>query len=230
MSEVPCSQVLCDGRNRVCRVEYCGHSFVVKQFFNKGLWKKMVYRIASSKARRSFDNSMSLMRNGLNTPHPVAWREDWNRLFLKESYYICAHLEVAQTARSIGRDEAILWRPQVRKIAQSIALMHEAGMLHLDLTPGNILFSGDRPEDWKVYFIDNNRMKFGKVSMRRGIQSLVQAKIEGYCQASYVAAYAEARGFDPDACQKLYTKLMKRHNLKWRLKNWTRPWRRKIGL
>jgi len=230
MAASPRSESLRNGRNHVCRITLGDTALVAKRFFNKGPWKKLVYRVASGKARRSFDNSLALLQAGLKTPRPMAWREDWQWGGLKESFYVCAHLDVAQTARAVGRDPTIDWIPQVCKIAKSVARMHDAGMVHLDLTAGNILFSGPRPEDWKVCFIDNNRMRFGQVGLRRGVQSLVQSKIQGPCQAPCVGAYAEARGFDPGVCQKLYNQFMERHKRKWWIKNQTRPWRRKIGL
>lgn len=229
VAALPASQVIQTGRNRVHWIEHEGQKLVVKHFLNTGVWKKTVYRIWSGKARRSFDHSLALIQAGLRTPQPVAWREDWKGPFLKESFYVSGHVEIAQSARAIRRLK-IDWRPQVTKIAQSIARMHDAGLLHRDLTAGNFLFVGEKEEQWSLYIIDNNRMSFGEIDLRKGIKSLLQPKIEGEYLEPYVAAYAQAREFDPAVCLKLYEGLMGGHKLKWKIKNLTRPWRRKIGL
>ena len=231
VAKLPDSQLIQAGRNRVYWIEHNGQKFVVKHFFNSGPWKKIVYRIWSGKARRSFDNSLALIQAGLKSPQPVAWREDWNGLFLKESFYVSAHLDVAYSARAIRqKNTGIDWTPHVATIARAMARMHEAGLLHRDLTAGNFLFVGPNPEQWELHIIDTNRMSFGPIDMRKGIQSLLQPKIEAEHLEAYVTTYAEARNFNPDTCLDLYKKLMVGHNLKWKIKNLTRPWRRKIGL
>lgn len=230
LSELPPSQLIQDDRNRVYWIEHEGQKFVAKHFLNTGPWKKVVYRLSTGKARRSFDNSIALIQAGVRCPQPVAWREDWNGPFLKESFFISAHVEATQTARAVRYRKEIDWRPHVTAIATCIARMHDAGLLHLDLTAGNILFVGARSDQWPVYIIDNNRMSFGEISLQRGIKSLLQPKIEGKYQSPYVEAYANARGFDPELCIKLYERLMGGHKMKWKIKNVTRPWRRKLGL
>lgn len=230
VAALPPSQLIRNGRNRVYWIEHEGQKFVVKHFLNNGAWKKLAYRIATGKARRSFDHSIALIRAGVKSPQPIGWREDWEGPFLKESFYVSAHVEVAQTARAIRHDKTTDWRPHVTKIARSIARMHDARILHRDLTAGNILFVTDSAEQWPVYIIDNNRMSFGDINLRKGIKSLLQAKIEGEYQAAYVTAYAQARGFDSDFCLRLYEDLMGGYKMKWRIKDITRPWRRKIGL
>lgn len=227
---LPPSQLIQNDRNRVYWIEHEGQKFVIKHFLNAGIWKKVAYRISTGKARRSFENSMALIQAGLNSPQPVAWREDWDGPFLKESFYVSAHVEVAHSAKAIRGNREIDWRPHVTKVAESIARMHDAGLMHLDLTGGNILFVGNDPAHWPIYIIDTNRMSFGTISPRRGIKSLLQAKIEGEYQSTYVTAYARERRLDPDTCLELYERLMGGHKMKWRIKNATRPWRRKLGL
>ena len=108
--------------------------------------------------------------------------------------------------------------------------MHDAGMIHLDLTPRNLLFVHEDGPGWKLHFVDNNRMSFGKVGLKRGIRSILQCGVKGEDAGPFVEAYALRRGFDPALCLNLYESLGRGHQLKWRVKNATRPWRRKIGL
>ena len=227
---LPDSQLLFKGRNRLYRVEHAGESFVLKHFLNRGAWKKFAYRLTSGKARRSFDHSAALIAAGLRSPEPVGWREDWSGGFLKESFFICRYVEIAHTARSVQSSSGIEWRPHVEELARAIAQMHDAQMRHRDLTPGNILFVEESGGDWPIYFIDNNRMSFGNVDLRQGIRSLLQPGIKGGWLGPFLTAYAEARGFDPAECQRLHERFVAAYDRKWRIKNATRPWRRKIGL
>jgi serine/threonine protein kinase len=133
------------------------------------------------------------------------------------------------TARGLRDPGASQFRSHAEQVGEQIARMHNAGILHLDLTPGNILFTGTQGDRHIIQFIDNNRMRFCSVGLSRGVRSLLQMMIEGVNEAAYVTAYAEARGFDPFTCLALYRRLLKRHKAKWRLKDLTRPWRRKVG-
>lgn len=227
---LPDSQLIYKGRNRIYRIKHEGEWFVIKHFFNRGAWKKLSYRVSSGKARRSFLHSKALIEAGLHSPEPVGWREDWQNGFLNESFFVCRHLSFTHTPRSIRSQQEIDWRPHVENLARAIAQMHDAQLLHLDLTPGNILFVKEKTDDWPIYFIDNNRMSFGKIGSRKGIRSLLQPGIEGTLLEPFIAAYANARGFDQADCQRLYKRLLIRYQRKWKIKNATRPWRRKIGL
>lgn len=108
--------------------------------------------------------------------------------------------------------------------------MHEAEILHLDLTPRNLLFVNEGGPQWELHFVDNNRMRFGKVGLERGIRSILQCGVKGDDVEPFVEAYAERRAVAPGLCRRLYGALSRGHQLKWRIKNATRPWRRKIGV
>jgi hypothetical protein len=80
-----------------------------------------------------------------------------------------------------------------------------------------------------MYFIDCNRMQTGPVSQAIGLQALVRMGLEGEHIDAYVDAYALERGIDQAWCRSRYRQLLRRHQWQWRIKNKTRPWRRKIG-
>lgn len=223
-------QTIQSARNHVFWTEHAGRRLVVKRFFNRGAWKKLVYRFTSSKARRSYDHSMRLLENGLQSPQPVAWREDWNSGWLHESYYVCEHIPFAHEARSLD-DAALSARDRkAALVGEEIARMHEANILHRDLTPGNLLFLDAGADEWRLHVVDNNRMRFGRVSPASGINSLLQVDIDGRPLEIALDAYARARGIDPDTCRRQYASRLRRYQFKWRIKNSTRPWRRKLGL
>lgn len=229
VAKLPASDRLHQGRNRVYRVERNGGRFVVKHFLNRGLWKKIAYRISSSKARRSFEHSMRLLNVGVGSPQPVGWREDWRGGFLSESFYVCAYVEVAGTARHFRARANTGWESYLPEVARCIARMHNHGILHRDLNNGNILFGKETGPEAGIYVIDNNRMTFGEVGPRKGIASLIKTKVAPEHRPLFVKAYAEERGLDPEICLALYDRLLGGYTMKRRIKHLTRPWRRKIG-
>lgn len=230
VSDLPPGRLIQGGRNELYRLEHQGRELVVKRFPNAGPWKKIAYRISTSKARRSFENSLALRRAGLHSPTPVGWREDWSRGWLRESYYVCDHVNVVAEARAIRKLREVDWNPHLRLMGRSIAQMHEAEILHLDLTPRNLLFVNEGGPQWELHFVDNNRMSFCKVGLERGIRSILQCGVKGDDVEPFVEAYAQRRGVDPGLCRRLYGSLARGHQLKWRIKNATRPWRRKFGI
>lgn len=218
------------GRNDVYRLEKDDRSLVVKRFHNRGAWKKVVYRIYSSKARRSYEHSGRLLEIGLRSPTPIAWREDWAGLWLEKGYYICDYIDFEHEARRLSerpRQEAL---EKARVVGRDFARMHEAGIRHLDLTPGNLLFPKRASADCQPYIIDNNRMRFASISVHEGILSLLQLELEGELLGAFVDSYARYRNLTPELCHGIYERRLRRHKLKWRVKNATRPLRRKIGL
>lgn len=227
---LPREQLIQGGRNDIHWFEQEGLKVVVKRFVNGGLWKKIAYRISTSKARRSFEHSEALLAAGLNAPAPIAWREDSSGSWLKESYFLCAHVNVVAEARAIRRNRTINWEPHLRKMGAAIGRMHDAGILHLDLTPGNLLLVDDGGPDWSLYFVDNNRMRFGPVDFRAGIGSILQCGVKGDDVSAFVDTYAEQRRYDPERCRAAYAERQSGHRLKWKIKNATRPWRRKLGV
>lgn len=233
-ASVPPSQILQSGRNLVFWTEFGGQRVVVKRFSNRGAWKKMAYSFRPSKARRSYENSMRLIDSGLQTPQPIGWREDRSGRWLETSYYVCQHVDVAHEARALANGCATHSdaEPKAELVGREIARMHEARILHLDLTPGNLLFlqGSPGPDPWQLHIVDNNRMRFGRVSAAHGISSLLQVEFQGELLDSLLQSYAKTRGIDTSLCRKRYSERLRRYQLKWRIKNTTRPWRRRIGL
>ena len=110
-------------------------------------------------------------------------------------------------------------------LAEFVARMHEASVHHADLTPGNVLLQpvGD---GFAHLLVDLNRMRFAPVSLRTGLAAL--AKLE--CAGHLVAPYAAARGADPVVAQRIYARVTLLERTSRRLKDATRPLRRKLGL
>jgi len=230
VASLPAEALIQGGRNDVYRIEMDGYPLIAKCFYNRGAWKKVAYRFASSKARRSYEHSERLLKIGLRSPTPIAWREDWSGPWLENGYYICDYIDFEHEARRLNdrpRQEAI---EKSRAAGRDFAEMHNSGIRHLDLTPGNLLFPKTQSDDYQPYIIDNNRMRFASIGVKEGILSLLQLELEGELRDALIDGYARSRNITSERCRELYEQGLRRHQLKWRIKNGTRPLRRKIGL
>jgi len=133
-------------------------SFKVPHFINKIAYKYF----RKSKAERSFANALTLLKNGIGTPMPIAYFESSTFLGLKESYYVCEHLRYDFTFREIIKnpnlpDGELL----IRLFTRLTFKMHEKGIEFKDHSPGNTLIrkTGD---SYELYLVDLNRMTFHK--------------------------------------------------------------------
>jgi len=218
------------GRNQLYRCRFDDVDLVVKCFPNGGTWKKIVYRVFPGKAKRSYFHSERLIEAGLNSPAPVAWVESWKGSWLDESFYISRFTPFEHEARELHHPELPQRIEKARLLGQSLAQMHQSEILHLDLTPGNLLFTRNPDDGWELHIVDNNRIRFGPVSNRAAISSLVQADLPDDLVQPMLEAYAAHVRSSLEELGRAYRKCRHNYALKWRIKNATRPWRRKIGL
>lgn len=230
LGKAPSDSRLLGGRNELHRLNHAGQNVVVKRFKNRGLWKKVAYRLVSSKAMRSYSHSLALIEAGVGSPTPIAWREDWGSLWLKESHYICSYLDFEHDASALLHDDCEDRDIKITLLGNAVARMHEAGLLHLDINQGNWLFQKNGSGNWIVSMVDNNRLRRVRVGIKKGVHCLLQLEFKGEFLRRLVNAYAEGRGEDFETCWRSYERSRTGFELKWRIKNATRPWRRKIGL
>ena len=111
-----------------------------------------------------------------------------------------------------------------RDLQGAVAAMHEAGILHRDFSPGNILFE-ENAGGCRFSIVDINRMRFGRVSVERGCRNF--ARLWGQIGFFRILAdeYAAARHADHEHCfdvmrkarAKFWKRFSKRHKVKYRL-------------
>lgn len=80
-------------------------------------------------------------------------------------------------------------------LAEYCVHMHEEGVLHLDFSPGNVLWEKDS-EGYHFSIVDINRMYFGKVSMEQGCRSFARLWGPKRFLQLLVRGYARLRSFD----------------------------------
>lgn len=230
VTRFPEEKLLQGGRNQLYHCDFEDLELVVKRFPNSDVWKKVAYRICDSKAKRSYLHTQRLNQAGLHSPEPVAWVESWEGQWLRESFYVCLYVPFDHEARQLHQPHLPQRIEKARLLGQSLAKMHRAEILHLDLTPGNLLYSPVQNNGWEIQIVDNNRMRFGPVPRRAAVTSLTQADLPDDLLPSMLSSYAECIRIPFGELEQAFRRRRQSYALKWRIKNATRPWRRKIGL
>ena len=144
IEEVPRSfqnegDVVYDGRNVLKRISLGSIDVVVKSFKKPHIINRVVYSFfRQSKAERSYIYSMEIQQHGFDTPEPVAMIEQFQDGLLSHSYYICCY-DGGETVRSLMDGKVEGNEDKLSAFARYTAALHQAGILHLDYSPGNIL-------------------------------------------------------------------------------------------
>ncbi|MFA7687857.1 MAG: lipopolysaccharide kinase InaA family protein [Moheibacter sp.] len=149
-------------RNHIKLFEIGDHTINVKSFKIPNKLNQLVYKyFRKSKARRSFEFANVLLKEGIGTPIPVAFQENFNTFGLQRSFYASLHQDYDLTFRELVEvknypdEENIL-----RKFTRFCYKMHEAGIEFKDHSPGNTLIKKTDEDEYEFYLVDLNRMNF----------------------------------------------------------------------
>lgn len=207
------------GRNQVKVIEYNDLQINVKSFRTPNIVNRFVYgNFRKSKARRSFEYATILLEKGINTPEPIAYLEEQRSGVFKRSFYVSIHEEFDGMMREFKWGQLEGRENLLKQFARFTAFMHDKQILHLDYSPGNILFK--KSEDkYSFYLVDLNRMIFGTISMEEGCKNFCRLWGNDEMLTFIAAEYAEARGFDKQKCISLVLKYHRKFWLKFSQKH-----------
>lgn len=196
-------ETIYDARNQI-RVFHVGDVDVcVKRFHKPHFLNRLIYTwLRASKAQRSFENGMYLMQHHIGTPEPVAYIEEREIGMLGFSYLVTLQSKLTR----LNREFTLNYTPElddtIRPLARFTAKMHEEGVLHLDYSPGNILWDKVNGK-YEFEVIDINRMRVGRpVTMKEGAKSLRRICARTAFFRIFAEEYAAARKMDSEACKK----------------------------
>jgi hypothetical protein len=149
-------------RNVIKLFDLDGQTINIKSFKLPNIVNKVAYRyFRKSKAKRSFEYATILLENGIGTPQPLAYFENYNSFGLRDSYYASEHLETELTFRELVEvpdypdHENIL-----RQFTKFTFNLHEKGIEFLDHSPGNTLIKKISENEYNFFLVDLNRMIF----------------------------------------------------------------------
>lgn len=159
---VPVSAIEHTGyRNRLYTLDTPLGKINIKAFRQPSFPNNYIYTtLRKSKARRSGEHAVRLLESGVGTPRPVAWIEKKSEGQLRESYYLSVEepfdgdLRYWEKRPEKERDELL------DAYSQFLFGIHEKGILHHDLSPGNVIWKRDKRGQYSFMLVDLNRMSF----------------------------------------------------------------------
>lgn len=153
----PFAETLQSGRNKIVAVRLpaseslseanpASLEAVVKIFGARG-FHKLKTILLPSKGVRAWHGAVALRGDGFETPGPIAVLERRRFGVAVESVFIAERIRGGREIRDLFREssESDL-RGLIEAFAPVLAGLHDAGLVHRDLSDGNVLvFSGDNP-------------------------------------------------------------------------------------
>lgn len=220
-------EVLHSGRNtiKVCREG--GIALNVKRYGRPHWFNRIVYSfVRKPKGERAYRNGGRLLAAGFDSPEPVAYVEMRRGGIISDSYFVSLQCDYSHRLYELGDADAGSRRPLLRALARYTAALHEAGFMHLDYSPGNILYETDADGNTHFALVDTNRMAFGLVDLRRGCANFARLWGQPEMFAILADEYAAVRGGDPAKCRRwvraardrFWRRFSRRHKLKYDLK------------
>jgi tRNA A-37 threonylcarbamoyl transferase component Bud32 len=191
------------GRNEIKIFEREGLLLNVKSYRKPILLNRIAYTFfRKSKARRAYENALEVMARGFETPVPVAYLEQQSGGLLEKSWFVSLHCPYTRMLREFADNSDVSGREDIlQALGAYVAGLHRSGILHLDLSIGNILFEKDET-GIRFSLVDINRMRFCSIDQELGCRNFERLRGNADFFRVLAHSYAAARGFDPESCLK----------------------------
>lgn len=188
---------------------------------------RLVYSLGIRKPKglRAFRYPQRLLAASIDTPEPVAYIEERRGGLLGYSFFISLQCSYEHTLKDVGNAEPGTYEALAEALGRFTASMHDKQLMHRDYSPGNVLYHVDADGHYHFSLVDINRMHFGSVDQRHGCLNFIRLWGPKRFFELLVRAYAEARGFDSDACvafalerrRQFWTRYGKKHRVMFNL-------------
>jgi len=184
------------GRNQLKCYSVEGYDIIVKRYKVPHLINRIAYTFfRPSKAKRAYEYALKLLDLGVNTPAPIAYIEQKSFGLLNHGYFISIYEKNYTDIRSLmtgaQTNDALL-----QELAIYIAEFHNKGVLHFDMSPGNILYK-EVDHHFQFSLIDINRMQFlPKISDEKRFKSFKQLSDNKAVLTRIAQLYASASKLD----------------------------------
>lgn len=223
----PGARLLLDSRNRVSAVRLRlsdGREIgvVAKEFFPHGI-NRLKSLLRRSRAERAWRGALALCQRGIPTPQPVAYLEKrrmWVRWFgrcariaasVEHALFLAEEIKPAEEIRTLFRNlDAPNLRPLLTRLASHLFLCHERGILHRDLSDGNILVEWTDDGGVKFYLLDTTRLRLcQRLGRFRRIKNFIRLGIPAELQSFFLAEYFRLAGWRDSAALRAWYRMNK---------------------
>ncbi|NIO48633.1 MAG: hypothetical protein GTN73_04225 [Candidatus Aminicenantes bacterium] len=191
------TEILLNRRNRVGVVALPQEDgknvdIVIKEFHSRGL-NKLKSLFLRGKAFKSWRGAVALIKRGTETPPPVAYLEKRKGLFLDQSFFLAERVSGIEEIRFLFPN---LSPSELRRLLVSLSLhlssCHKKGILHRDLSDGNILVKKDKAGKFRFYLIDTNRIRIKKrIGLLSRLKNLIRLGVPLDFQRFFLQHYLE---------------------------------------
>lgn len=192
------TEVLLAGRNRVgavCLPHPDGGKIdvVIKEFLPLGV-NRLKSLFLQGKAFKSWRGASALVQRGIETPLPVAYLEKRKGLFLELGFFLAERIRGVEEIRFffLGLPCSELGGLLV-SLARHLSRCHREGILHSDLSDGNILIKREGSGEFRFYLLDTNRIQVKKrIGLWRRIKNLIRLGVPPELQPFFIKNYLGA--------------------------------------
>ncbi|MGL5319060.1 MAG: lipopolysaccharide kinase InaA family protein [Bacteroidales bacterium] len=192
-------ETIYEGRNTLKWFQIEGVDLVVKSFKKPHIINKIAYSFfRESKAKRSYLYALDLLERGVTTPAPIAYINEYKHGLLSRSYYVCIYEKntsiIAPYVHGDVEDQQVL-----RDMVGYIAQLHQKGVLHLDLSPGNLMLEKVNGKH-QFTIIDINRLKICQIDQETALRNFARLSRNRNVSTLIAEMYADVRGWDKQEC------------------------------
>jgi len=196
-------------RNEIKITDFNDESLVIKSFKVPNIINKIIYTFfKSSKAKKSYDNSLKIINF---VPKPIGFIEFKKFALIKDSYFISENFKYDFTIREALLDNSFMDKGKIfKEFAKFTLKLHEAGIFHLDYSPGNILI---KKEDTGYIFkiVDINRMQFINLTLNDRLKNFSKLWAKNEDLIIIIKEYAKLFNADETLCIKNAIKYSQAH-------------------
>lgn len=218
-------RIIYSGRNLIKVMEVDGIEINVKRYGIPAFANRVVYSFFRiPKGRRAFVYPQMLLEKGFETPVPIAYVEERRCGLIRHSYFVSMQSPYKRNFYEFGNAKVEDCRDVIVAFARYTADLHQAGIMHRDYSPGNILFDKIDGE-YHFMLVDINRMNFGKITVDMGCANFARLWGQKAFFELLAKEYARARHADETYCRervltcrkKFWTYFAKKHVVKYNL-------------
>lgn len=218
-------RIIYSGRNLIKVMEVDGIEINVKRYGIPAFVNRVVYSFFRvPKGRRAFEYPQMLLQKGFETPVPIAYIEQRRCGLIDYSYFVSMQSPYQRNFYEFGNADIEHCKDVVIAFARYTAELHQAGIMHRDYSPGNILFDKINGK-YHFMLVDINRMSFGRISVEMGCANFARLWGQKAFFRLLAKEYAQARHADEAYCvervlsyrKKFWTYFAKKHTVKYNL-------------